>query len=133
MTELPKDELLETLEIHIIYWGISTKQCSTMKRLDLFISFSFNPAYEKCCSLNIKAIMLKTILFYCRYVQLSSVIHPALISHSFLSRLETFCRKPLYKNCKMENKRCEKFACFCLFLLLLMILMCIHVIYPLEN
>ena len=38
------------------------------------------------CSLNIKAMMLKTVLFYPRNVKLGSVIYPALIGHSFPSQ-----------------------------------------------
>ena len=53
--------------------------------------------------------MLKTALFYARYVKLSSVIYPALISHSFPSKYEIFCRKPLSKTCKNEPKQQAKF------------------------
>ena len=60
---------------------------------------------KKSCSLNIKSIILKTVLFYSRYVQLGSVIYPALIGHSFPSIWEIFCRKPLSKTCKNEGKR----------------------------
>ena len=41
---------------------------------------------KKSCSLNIKAMMLKTVLFYPRYVKLGSVIYPALIGHSIPSK-----------------------------------------------
>ena len=41
---------------------------------------------KKSCSLNIKAMMLKTVLFCPRYVKLGSVIYPALIGHSFPSK-----------------------------------------------
>ena len=54
-------------------------------------------------------MMFKTILFYPRYVKLGSVIYPALIGHSFLSKKEIFCRKPLSKTCKNERKQQTKF------------------------
>ena len=41
---------------------------------------------KKSCSLNIKAMILRIVLFYPRYVKLCSVIHPALIGHSFPSK-----------------------------------------------
>ena len=41
---------------------------------------------KKSWSLNIKAMMLKIVLFYSWYVQLGSVIYPALIGHSFPSK-----------------------------------------------
>ena len=52
---------------------------------------------KKSCSLHIKAMILKTVLFYSRYVKLGSVIYPALIGNSFPSKYEIFCRKPLSK------------------------------------
>ena len=64
---------------------------------------------KKSCSLNIKAIMLKTALFYPRYVKLGSVIYPALISHSFPSKYEIFCRRTLSKTCKNERKQQANF------------------------
>ena len=53
--------------------------------------------------------MLKTVLFYPRYVKLGSVIYPALIYHSFPSKQEIFCIKPLSKTCKNERKQQAKF------------------------
>ena len=41
---------------------------------------------KKSCSLNIKAMILKSVLFYSLYVKFVSVIYPALIGHSFLSK-----------------------------------------------
>ena len=64
---------------------------------------------KKSCSLNIEAMMLKTVLFYPRYVKPDSVIYPALIGHSFPSKQEIFCRKPLPKTCKNERKQQAKF------------------------
>ena len=64
---------------------------------------------KKSCSLNIKAMILKTVLFYPRHVKLGSVIYPPLISDSFPSKLEIFCRKPLSKTCKNEWKHQAKF------------------------
>ena len=58
------------------------------------------PTFEKCCSLNVKAMILTTVLFYSRYIQLGSVINRALIGRSFPSKLEIFCRKLLSKTCK---------------------------------
>ena len=55
-----------------------------------------------------KAMMLKTVSFYSRYVKLESV-DPTLIGHSFPSKLEIFCRKPLSKTCKNERKQQAKF------------------------
>ena len=54
-------------------------------------------------------MMLKPVLFYRRYVKLGSVIHPALIGHSFPLKKEIFCRKPLSKTCKNERKQQAKF------------------------
>ena len=54
-------------------------------------------------------MVLITVVFYPRYVKLGSVIYPALIGHSFLSKLEIFCRKPLSKTCKNERKQQAKF------------------------
>ena len=54
--------------------------------------------------------MLKTTLFYPRYVKLGPVIYPILIGHSFLSKWEIFCRKPLSKTCKNERKQQAKFS-----------------------
>ena len=59
-------------------------------------------------------MMLKTVLFYPRYVKLGSIIYPALIGHFFPSKKEIFCRKPLSKNCKNERKQQAK----CSFVLL---------------
>ena len=56
-----------------------------------------------------KAMIFKTVLFYPRYVKLCSVTYPALIAHSFPSKLEIFCRKPLSKTCK--NKRKQQAKC----------------------
>ena len=53
--------------------------------------------------------MLKTVLFYPRYVKFGSAIYPALIGHSFPSKLEIFCTKPLSKTCKNERKHKAKF------------------------
>ena len=64
---------------------------------------------KKSCSLNIKAMMLKTALFYPRYVKLASVIYLALIGHSFSSKWEIFCSKPLSKTCKNERIKQAKF------------------------
>ena len=66
------------------------------------------PSFEKSCSLNIKAMILGTVLFYPLY-KLDSVIYPALISHSFPPKKKTFCRKPLSKTCKCERKQQAKF------------------------
>ena len=52
---------------------------------------------------------LKTAFFYPRYVKLGSVIYPALIGHSFPSKWEIFCRKPLSKSCKNERELQAKF------------------------
>ena len=52
---------------------------------------------------------LKTVLFYPQYVKLGSVIYPALIGHSFPSKMEIFCRKPLSKTFKNERKQQAKF------------------------
>ena len=41
---------------------------------------------KKSWSLNITAMMLKSVLFYPRYVKLGSVTYPALIGHSFPSK-----------------------------------------------
>ena len=41
------------------------------------------PRLKKSCFLNIKALILKTVLFYPRYFKLGSVIYPALIGHSY--------------------------------------------------
>ena len=54
-------------------------------------------------------MVLKTVLFYPRYVKLGSVIFPALIGHSFPSKKEIFWRKPLSKTCKNERKQQAKF------------------------
>ena len=48
-------------------------------------------------------------LVYPRYVKLGSVIYPALIGHSFPSKMEIFCRKPLSKTCQNERKQQAKF------------------------
>ena len=54
-------------------------------------------------------MILKTVLFYPRYVKLGSVTYAALIDHSFPSKKEIFCRKPLSKTCKNERKQQAKF------------------------
>ena len=54
-------------------------------------------------------MMLKIVLFYLRCVKLGSVIYLALIGHSFPSKWEIFCRKPLSKTCKNERKQQAKF------------------------
>ena len=54
-------------------------------------------------------MVLKIVLFYPRYVKLGSVIYPALIGHSFPSKKVIFCRKPLLKTCKNEQKQQAKF------------------------
>ena len=65
--------------------------------------------WKKSCSLNITAMILKTVLFYSQLViKLGSVIYPALFGHSFPSKWENFCRKPLSKACKYEWKHQEK-------------------------
>ena len=64
--------------------------------------------WTKSCSLNIKAMILKIVLFYSRYVKLDSVIYPALICHSFPSKWEIFCRKPLLETCKNKRKHQAK-------------------------
>ena len=54
-------------------------------------------------------MMLKTALFYPRYVKFGSVIYLALIGHSFPSKWDIFCRKPLSKTCKNKRKQQAKF------------------------
>ena len=54
-------------------------------------------------------MMLKPVLFHPRYVKLGSIIYPALIGHSFPSKLEIFCGMPLSKTCKNERKQEAKF------------------------
>ena len=74
-----------------------------------------NPNPKKCCSLNTKTMVLKTVLYYSRYVQLGSVIHPALISRSFLSIREIFRREtPFANKQKIENNE-QNFRNFPLF------------------
>ena len=60
-------------------------------------------------------MILKTVLFYPRYVRLASVIYPAFIGHSLPSKLEIFCNKPLSKTCKNERKQQAKFPFALLF------------------
>ena len=50
-------------------------------------------------------MILKTVFFYSRYLQLGLVICPALIGPSFPSKWESFCRKPHSKTCKNEWKQ----------------------------
>ena len=57
---------------------------------DRFLLFFFNRMNEKArrlknfCSLNIKAMILKTVLsYYSRSVQLGTAIYPALIANCF--------------------------------------------------
>ena len=45
---------------------------------------------------------MKTVLFYLPYVKLCSVIYLALKGHSFSSKWEIFCIKPLSKTCKNQ-------------------------------
>ena len=54
-------------------------------------------------------MMLKNVLCYPRYVKLGSVTCRALIGHSFSSKKEIFCRKPLSKTCKNDRKQQAKF------------------------
>ena len=72
-------------------------------------SESINTPSVRKKSVNINAMILKTGLFYPRYVKLGSVIYLALIGHSFLSKYEIFCRKPLSKTSKNESKHLARF------------------------
>ena len=55
------------------------------------------PAFEKSCFLNIKAMVLKTVLFYSQYVKLGLVIYPALKAVCPLDELKKI-DKELIKN-----------------------------------
>ena len=59
-----------------------------LRKILMFSVQSFKNArrLKKSCSLKIKAMMLRTVLFYPRYVKLCSAIYPALIGHSFPSK-----------------------------------------------
>ena len=64
-----------------------------------------NQRLKDHCSLNIKEIILKIFLFYCQYVELDSVIYPALIGISFPCTWKILRRNPLpqpAKTCEMS-------------------------------
>ena len=72
-------------------------------------TITYDTKQSKICSLNIKEIILKTVLLYSRNAKIVSVICPALINHSFRSKWEIFWRKPISKTCKASENTKQDF------------------------
>ena len=82
-------------------------------------------------SLNIKVMTLKTISFHSRYVQLGSVIYPALVGHYFPSKWDIFSRKPFSKTCKNDENTKIDFPLFSF--IAIITLGFVHVFCPLGK
>ena len=74
------------------------------------------------CSLNTKAMILKTVSLNCQYIQLSSVIHPDLIGHSYRYGRPS-AEFPFQKPAKRVQKRAN---CHRFFFLRIIGLTCMH-------
>ena len=90
-----------------------------------------HPAFEKILLPEFQSSDFENCLFYTRYVELGSAIYPVLIGHSFSSKWEIFCSRPLSKTCKTSENSEQDFPSFSF--LAIITLACVHVFCPIGR